>query len=138
MKSNEFAWRDVKVVIAGRPITGIRGVKYKTSRVVDKIFAGGDEAHSKTKGNKTPTGELVLLQSELEALQITAKANGGQDVTDLTFDIIVNYSKSLLDAMVTDHLVECDILEFEKGMLQGNPNMEITLPLDIGKINYNI
>lgn len=134
--SNEYAWRDLKVVIAGRPTTGIRGLKYKTSRTKTDIYASGDDPHTRTVGNKQYTGEIMLLQSEVEAL--IEAAGPGRDLTDIRFDVIAGYAASLTSRIKTDILENVDVTEFEKGMEQDDPNMVVTLPIMIGKIKYNV
>lgn len=136
--SDEYAWKDLKIFMAGRLLTGFRGLKYKVSRTMTDIYASGDEPHTRTKGNKKRDGEIVLLQSEVQALLLAAIAQFGRDadLTDLTFDITAAYAVSPTSAIVTHQLITCDIPEFEMGMAQDDPNMEVTLPLMIGKIRF--
>lgn len=138
--SDEYAWRDMKVVMAGRPITGIRGLKFKTTRTTTDIHASGDDAHSRTKGNKGRIGEVKLLQSEIEALLEGAQQDFGSnaDLTDITFDIVAAFAKSPTSRIKTHLLQTCDITEFEMGMEQNDPNMEVTLPIMIGRVKYNV
>lgn len=136
--SDEYAWKDLNIVVAGRPVTGFRGLKYKTARTVTDIYASGDKPHARTKGNKTYTGELILLQSEYNALEEAAQALGFEDVTDITFNITSVYGKDPRARIKTDQLLHFDIEEIEKGMKQDDPNMEITLPFKIGQIKYNV
>jgi hypothetical protein len=136
--SSEYAWADLNIVVAGRPITGFRGLKYKLSRTVTDIYASGVKPHARTKGNKTYTGELVLLQSEYNALEEAAQNLGFEDITDLTFNITAVYGKDPKARIKTDQLLHCDIDEIEKGMSQDDPNMELTLPLKIGDIKFNV
>ena len=138
--SDEYAWKDIKLVVAGRPVTGFRGVKFKTERTTTDIYASGDNPHTRTKGNKKYTGELVFLQSEMEALIEAAQSLKGKeaDVTDITFDVTVAFAASPTARIKTHQLVTCDITDFEMGMSQNDPNMEVTLPIMIGKILYNV
>ena len=138
--SSEYAWSDLQVVIGSETITGITGIKYSVSRTVTKIYGAGDEPIAKNKGNKEYTGEIKLRQSELEALVQSAQAtfsNNTADPTDVTFDVIVTYAKDVSSLIVSDVLENCDITEFSKEINQNDPAMEITLPIDIGKIKYN-
>lgn len=137
-KSSEFAWKDLKVVVAGKEVAGIKEIEYETQRETVHIYAAGDEPHSKVKKEKHYTGRIVLFQSELEALTDSAKLAGGEDVTDISFDVIANYSKSVTSRAVTDSLVECDITRIPKRFRQGDDNMEIELPIMIGKIKYGV
>lgn len=138
--SDEYAWKDLKVVVAGRPVAGLRGIKFKTERTTTDIYASGDEPHTRTKGNKKYTGEMKLLQSEVEALIEAAQQTKGKDadLTDITFDITVAFAASPTSRIKTHQLVTCDTTDFEMSMEQNDPNMEVTLPLMIGKIKYNV
>lgn len=137
-KSEEFAWSDIKMVVAGRPTLGVTGVEYTVRRTTNHIYAAGNKPHSRTKGNKEYTGRIRMLQSELEALTDAAKSTGGEDATDITFDVVVNYSKTVLSRMVTDVLVAVDITEIPKGMNQNDPNMTVELPIMIGEIKHGL
>ena len=137
-RSNEYAYKDIKMVLAGRPITGFRDISYTRSRETNKIYAAGDKPHSRTTGNITDEGSVTVLQSELEALVEAAQNAGYDDPTRLVFDITIAYAASVTDRIKTDQLVQCRITEFEKSMTQNDSNMEIELSLDIGEIKYNI
>lgn len=135
--TNEYAWIDVQIVMLGRPVTGIRGFRYKVSRTKTNIYAKGSKPVSRTRGNKEYEGELVLLQSELEALQKGLKK--GQDITDIKpFDVVYAYAPEDGGAIVTDIAKGVEFLEVEKGLNQNDPHMEITLPVIIGDIQFNV
>lgn len=138
--SEEYAWKDLKLVFAGRPVTGFRGIKYKTSRVTTEVYASGEDPHAITRGNKSYSGEITLLQSEIEALIIAVQAAYGKskDLTDPFFDATVVYASELGGVVTTDQITKMAISDLEKAMKQGDPNMEITLPFKAGKINYNV
>lgn len=101
--SDEYAWKDLQVVIGGRLVTGIRGLKYKVTRTVTDIYGSGDRPHTRTKGNKSYTGEIKLLQSEVEALQMAA--GPGRDLTDISFDVACSYATGI---EFGDHLRTAD------------------------------
>lgn len=134
--SEEYTWSNISVVLGGRPVGGITAVKFKTKREVKHIYAKGTDPYTRTKGNKEYTGSIKLLQSEIEALLEAAGTN--KDLTDLTFDIIVVFA-SETGGLVKTHILEnCDVEDFEMGMEQGGSNMEVELPIKIGKIKYNV
>jgi hypothetical protein len=135
--SNEYSWADIQVFMLGRPVVGIRGVRYKVSRTKTNIYALGSKPVARTRGNKEFEGELILLQSELEALQEGLKK--GQDITDIKpFDIVVTYAPTNGGKITTDIVKGAEFLEVEKGMNQNDPNMELTLPVIIADIQYNV
>lgn len=135
--SEEYAWKDMQVVMAGRPVTGITGVSYTTERNLEYNYGAGDRPHSVQKGNKSYPGEITLNQSEAEALIRSAKAQGADDLTDISFDVVVNYAKSVTDPQVTDILRGCHISSLPKGWQQGDTKMTVTLAMMILKIEYD-
>lgn len=115
------------MVVLGRRIEGILSVKYKVTVEKTPSFGRGKRAHSIQNGNETIEGELMLLQSELKALtDIAQVANPLNKVTDISFDIIVAYDRG--GTVVTDIIQGAEFTEYEKGMEQGDPQMEVTLP----------
>ena len=124
--SREYEWADVSVVAAGRMITGIRGVSYTSSQEKEALYGKGNKPHSIQRGNKTFSGAIRLLQSELEALELAA----GGDAWDISFNIVVAYGNPAKgDMITTDLLVGCEITEIPKGLNQNDKFMEIELPL---------
>lgn len=137
--SNEYAWKELKIVLAGRPITGCRGIKWKTTRTITPVYASGSKPHTITSGNKMYEGSVKLLQSELEALieSFQLKYGNQADVTDGPFDITCSFMASPTDRIKTHTIVGVRITEFEMGMEQDDPNMEIDLPFKAIDIKYN-
>lgn len=133
--SREYEWADITAVVAGRPVTGIRGVQYSSAQEKEPLYAKGSNPHGIQRGNKSYSGTITLLQSELEALEAAA----GGDALDARFNVIVAYGNpSRGDVIKTDLLVGVEITEIPKGMNQNDKFMEIALPvimLDV-KRNY--
>lgn len=133
--SKQYAWSNVEVVLFGRSVTAIRGVKYKTSQEKETLYGIGDKPLSIQTGNKSYEGELTLLQSELEAIQ--KEVGNDCDIVDIpAFDIIVSYKMEGTGPLVRDVIKFAEFSEVEKSMSQGDKFMEITLPfiaLDIQK-----
>ena len=126
--SKEYEWADVTVVMAGRDVTGIRGVSYTASQEKEALYAKGNKPHGIQRGNKSYEGSIRILQSELEAL--TAAAGG--DVLDVNFNIIVAYGNpSKGDVIRTDLLSGVEITSVPKSLNQNDKFMEIELPLII-------
>jgi hypothetical protein len=136
--SEEYAWKDMKVVIAGRPVLTTQSVQYTTERNLEPNYGAGDEPHSIQAGNKSFTGEIGLNQSDIEALNRSAKGQGANDLTDIAFDVVVNFSKTVTDPQVTDVLRHCRISSLPKGWNQGDSKMVITCQMMILKIEYDI
>lgn len=126
MNTREYEWSDVTVVMAGRDVTGIRGISYNPSQEKEALYAKGNKPHGIQRGNKSYEGSIRLLQSELDALNAAA----GGDALDVSFDIVVSYGNpSKGDIIKTDLLKGVEITSMPKGLNQNDKFMEIELPL---------
>lgn len=124
--TREYEWADVSVVVAGRMVTGIRGVSYTSSQEKEALYGKGNKPHAIQRGNKAYSGSIKLLQSELEALE---RAAGG-DALDASFNIVVAYGNpSKGDVITTDLMKGCEITEIPKGLSQNDKFMEVELPI---------
>lgn len=125
VNTREYEWSDVAVVMAGRLITGLRGVKYSAKQEKELLHAKGNKPHSIQRGNKTYDGEITLLQSEYEALK---QACGG-DILDASVDVVAAYGNpSAGDVVTTDVLVGVEFTEDNTEWKQGDKFQEKTLP----------
>ena len=125
VNTREYEWSDVTVVLAGRLVTGLRGVKYSAKQEKELLHAKGNKPHSIQRGNKTYDGEITLLQSEYEALK---KASGG-DILDASMDIVAAYGNpSAGDVVTTDMLIGVEFTEDNTEWKQGDKFQEKTLP----------
>lgn len=121
--SRQYEWADVTVIIGGRDITGIRGVKYKESIEREPVYAKGRNPHSIQSGNRAVEGELTILQSDLEAM---VEAGGGS-LLSLSVDIEVSYG-DLQNPIKTDRIEGVRFTETERDLKQGDKFMEVSLP----------
>ena len=125
MNTREYEWADVTVVVAGRDVTGIRGVSYNSDQEKEALYAKGNKPHGIQRGNKSYSGSLRLLQSEYDALNAAA----GGDVLDVSFNVVVAYGNpSAGDVIKTDLLVGVEITSKPKTLNQNDKFMEIELP----------
>lgn len=125
--SEEYAWVDIKVMLLGREVVGLRGMEYKVKRQKEALFATGMKARGIQKGKKEYEGTITLLQSELIALDRAAQEKGYEDITDIDFDIIVSYLPET-NVITTDKVVNASITEIPRSMKEGDTHMEIALP----------
>lgn len=125
VNTREYEWSDVTVVMAGRLITGLRGVKYTAKQEKELLHAKGNKPHSIQRGNKTYDGQITLLQSEYEALK---QASGG-DILDSSVDIVAAYGNPTAgDVITTDMLIGVEFTEDNTEWKQGDKFQEKTLP----------
>lgn len=137
MNSKEYEWSDVHVVMMGREVTGIRGIQYDAEQEKTPIYGRGNKPRSIQKGNKSYSGTITILQSELEALQLAAGKNNS--ILDLpAFDVVNAYAPESGGTIITDIVKSIEITKVPKGMKQNDPNMEIELPFVALDIQYNV
>lgn len=123
--SRQYEWADITVYAGNRDITGIRAVKYVTKQEKELLHAKGNRPMSIQKGNITNEGELGLLQSELEALEVA----GGGSILNMELTVVVNYGNpSKGDMIKTDVLIGVQFTEDPRDMKQGDKFMDVTIP----------
>ena len=127
--SKDCEWADMTVVVAGAPLTKIRGIRYKASKEKQLLHAAGDEPVSIQSGNRMYEGHIRVLKGALDDLNRAAQAAGGDDILDMQFDIVVAYKARGARMLQTDTLVGVEVKDFEVGWDQGAKNMDITLPI---------
>lgn len=126
--SREYEWADVTVVMAGRIVTGIRGVEYKESLEKELIYGKGNKPRGIQHGNYSYDGKITLLQSELDALQTAAKI-AHSNILELNVDLVVAYGNPAKgDIIHTDVLRHVEFTEVPKTINQGDKFMEVSLP----------
>lgn len=126
--NREFPWSSVQIVADGESLTRARGVKFSIKRDKEYLFAKGDNPHEILAGNKTPEGELILLQSEVEKFQ--RKLQDDQDLTDYpAFDVVIAFVPKRGQTAVTYTLKGVEFTEDNREHKQNDKSMEITLPI---------
>lgn len=121
--SRQYEWADVTVILGGKDLTGIRGVKYSEKIEREAIYGKGRNPHSIQSGNRSIEGELTVLQSEYEAL--TESGNGS--ILSLSVDVECSYGNPP-DGIKTKRLEGVRFTEASQELKQGDKNMEITMP----------
>lgn len=133
--SEEYAFNDITVVMLGRPIIGLRGIRYKVMQDKENVYGKGKLPIGRGRGQVTFEGSIKLLHSELRAL--LAAVGGGDNILSIRpFEIIVNYGP-LVGIANTDILKFVEFTEQEIDVNQGDKFTEVTLPVIIGDIQFN-
>ena len=135
--SADVAWANISVVIAGRPVVGIRGVRYKKTQEKELLYAAGNAPLGIQHGNIAYEGEIKLLKTEYDVLKDTAKQQN-TDLLSLTGDIVITYTRTGVNAVRTDRIKNFEFKEFEKSMEQNAKFMEITLPIIFLNLEENV
>ena len=138
INGRQYEWADVSLILGGRDVVGLRGIKYKESQEKELLYGKGNQPLSIQQGNRAFEGEVTILQSELETLKLLArKQTGRSSVLSLNLNAVVCYGNPFKgDAMITDRLYGIQFTEEEKSLSQGDKNMEITLPFICTDIQY--
>lgn len=138
INGRQYEWADISLILGGRDVTGIRGIKYKESQEKEALYGKGNKPLSIQKGNRAYEGEITLTQSELETLKLFAKQQTGRSsILGLNLNAVVCYGNPFKgDAMITDRLFGIQFTEEEKSMTQGDKSMEISLPFICLDIDY--
>ena len=134
INTEEYAWSDIKIVMLGRQVTGARAIKYGSKQTKEPVYAAGNEPVAMGRGNKQYSGEIKLLQSELEAIIASAS---GDPMNIPPFDVVVAYVPASGLPMKTDVLKFVEFDNFEKDSKQGDTHHEITMGLQMLRIQYN-
>lgn len=138
INGRQYEFADISLILAGRDVVGIHGIKYKESQEKELLYGKGNRPLSIQKGNISYSGEIVILQDELETLKLLAKNETGRSsILGLNLNAVVCYGNPLKgEVMITDRIFGIQFTEEEKAMTQGDKNMEITLPFICTDIQY--
>lgn len=124
--SRQYEFADITIFLGNRDVTGIRSIKYTEKQEKEPVYGKGNMPLSIQKGNKSFEGEIGMLQSELEALEVA----GGGSVLDLELSAVINYGNPTKGDMVkTDSLIGIQFTEAARELKQGDKFMEVTLPI---------
>jgi len=135
--SEEYAYKDLQVVMLGRPIVGLRGIKYTVKQEKSNIYGAGKQPIARSRGNVTYEGEVKILMSELRAL-LVSQGNPAKGVIAIQpFDVICALAPEIGETVTTDILKYCEFTECSIDMNQGDQMFEVTLPIVIGNIEFN-
>lgn len=134
--TRQYEFADLTLILGGRDLTGFRGVKYNEKIEREPLYAKGRQPHSVQSGNVAYEGELVLLQSEFEALVLA----GGGSILNLK-GLVANLcygDPSTGDVMLTDSIEGIYFTESPKELKQGDKFMEVTLPFIALRVNRQV
>jgi hypothetical protein len=135
--TREYSGKDCKVAMLGREVSAI-SISYSAKQEKTNMYVlGKSSPHAEIVGRKEFEGEIVLPQSEFEAIIRSLPA--GQDPLDIApFDIVVVYVDDVTNLIVTDILEDCTITEYSKEMKNEDDMMEVSLPLRISNVKLNV
>jgi hypothetical protein len=130
----EYAGRDVTVTMFGRPVA-VQSIKHTSKQEKKTYFVLGKQtAAGKIAGRKELEGELVILQSEFDA--IINSLPPGTDILDVAAsDIVIVLAKG--DRISTRILKNVEFMEFGEEMKAEDDMFPVTLPFIFESILIN-
>ncbi|MCQ2313270.1 MAG: hypothetical protein MJZ84_07490 [Paludibacteraceae bacterium] len=130
INGRQYEFADISIVLGGRMLEGLRGIKYTPKQEKELMYGKGNKPRSIQKGNISYDGELSIDQGELETLRAFALAKyGDRSILKLSLDAAVCYGDpSKGEVLVTDILIGIQFTEEPKEMKQGDKFMEVSLP----------
>ncbi len=137
INQREYAWGDVRVFLFGQVCLGIRSIEYKKSKNKDYVRGAGRTPRGIQHGEYSCEGTIGILQSELEALNRTAQANGYDSILDVDFDILVSYGTDNLVISI-DKICTASIKEMPMGIKGEDLYAQIDLPFIALDIQTNV
>lgn len=126
--TSECGWADVRVHANGVRIRKIRGIKFGVKVDKEWLYAEGVDPFEIKSGNKEFPAELKLLKGACDDLNDAAVAAGGDDATDISLDITISFRPKGSRKVRVYTLRGFEITEFNYEMMQGDKQMEVTLP----------
>ena len=133
--SREYEWADVTLIIGGRDIRTIRGVKWSRKIEREAVYGKGREPIAIQSGNNAYEGEFAMLQSDFDAIE----AASGDDILSASVDFEVTFGNpSNGDALKTHRGLGVRFTEDTLDMKQGDKFAEITVPWLATRIQKNV
>jgi hypothetical protein len=136
--SEEYGFIDIQVVMLGRPIVGLRKIRYKSMQEKSNVHGAGAKPIARGRGKIDYDGTITILFSELRALLASQGQKVDGPIKLRPFDITVVYAPSVTSIINTDRLVFVEVTECEVDWNNGDQFAEIDLPIVIGDIQYNV
>jgi hypothetical protein len=135
--SEEYGFSDIQIVMLGRPIVGLRGIKIKEMQEKKNVHGAGRKPIARSRGPINYEGSVKMLLSEVHAL-LQSQGQNGSIVGIQPFDIPVVFAPRVTD-VITTHV--CEYVEFtecEININQGDTEVEVELPIIIGNVKWNV
>jgi len=132
--SDQYAWNDISVRVAGVDMVTLQGIKFKKAKPKTNIFGKGDQVIGRRSGNVELTGEVSILQSDLETLNASLPA--GKDITDIRFNISWAFAPEEGGQQTVYELENCETDEWELAFSQGAAKSDtIVIPVHVARYN---
>lgn len=136
VNGQEYAFEDIKVLIAGFPAVTIQEVEYTSKKEVTPIYGQGSKPRAHGRGKEEYSGKIVLLQSDVIAM-LNSLPERKRKLTYLSpFNVVVAYAPEG-GQVTTDIIKSCKVPEFKHGFKSGDGHMMVEIPLVALDIQYS-
>lgn len=133
---SECTYASMRVHLAGARLGKLRGMKFGIKTDKSYVFTEGNDPVDIKSGNKEPGGELKMLKGALDDIVDAALAAGATDPTDIRIDVVVSFRKQGQRKLRMFRLESLEFTEFNYESMQGDKEMEVTLPFMFLKLVF--
>ncbi len=136
--SEEYGFVDLQVVMLGRPLIGLQGLRFKVMQEKSNVKGAGAKPIARARGSIDFEGSVKMLLSEYIAL-LQSQGNPAKGAVGVKpFDIVACFAPSVASVITTFRLVYCEFTECEVNVNQGDQSIVIELPIIMGDIENNV
>ncbi len=136
--SEEYGFVDLQVVMLGRPLATLQGLRFKEMQEKSNVYGAGAKPIARSRGQITYEGEVKILLSDYLAI-LQSQGNGSNGALKIKpFDIIASFAPSVGSVITTFVLVYTEFTEVEVNVNQGDMGIVMTLPIIFGDLKNNV
>jgi hypothetical protein len=137
--SEEFGFVDLTVIMLGRSVLGLRGLRFKVSQQKKNVRGAGRKPIARWRGAVEYEGSVTVLLSELIAMMQSQGVASSIGVVGIKpFDIVAAFAAQAGDTVTTFNLTYVEFMEYEVNVNQSDEEIEIELPIIIGEVLENV
>lgn len=134
----ECAWSQTSMKLFNKTIIGLRGFEFSKRIEKELIYAAGSDPIDITEGNRSASGNILLLKSTFDELNEAAITAGFDDIIEVPYpSIIISCAFQLNDATPI-RLIETPLgaafTDYTVAMQQNAKMAEVPLPFISRKI----
>jgi hypothetical protein len=121
-------WNDFAAYMSGARASKVQGFECGVQTDMDYEYGEGGNPHAIKSGNKRYPGKVTLLMTQVVAIWVAAIAAGGDDITDVTFDITGTFRAQGQRPLITMTCSQVRISEAMFRAAQAQKSIQVELP----------
>jgi hypothetical protein len=126
--TKEVEWNDLSVYVSGVLCGKVEDFEVGVKQKTEYLHAAGQEPISIQRGNKEYPFKLTLLKGAVDNMWDAAVQAGGDDVTDIVFDITGSFRAYGARTLSRYSATGCVISESMFKLAQNDTSMKVELP----------